>query len=45
MSPISVTYMLGMLNAGADGETRGQIMDVLGLGNDPAAINTYCKRR
>ena len=43
-SPISVTYMLGMLNAGADGETRQQIMDVLGLGNDPAAINAYCKK-
>ena len=44
VSPISVTYLLGMLNAGADGETRDQIMDVLGLGNDPAAINAYCKK-
>ena len=44
MSPISVSYLLGMLNAGADGETRGQIMEVLGLGNDPAAINTYFKK-
>ncbi len=44
VSPISVTYLLGMLNAGADGETRGQIMEVLGLGNDPAAINAYCKK-
>ena len=44
VSPISVSYVLGMLNAGADGETRDQIMDVLGLGNDPAAINAYCKK-
>ena len=44
LSPISVSYLLGMLNAGADGETRGQIMDVLGLGNDPAAINAYFKK-
>ena len=44
LSPISVSYLLGMLNAGADGDTRGQIMDVLGLGNDPAAINAYFKK-
>ena len=44
MSPISVSYVLGMLIAGADGQTREQIMDVLGLGNDPATINAYFKK-
>ena len=32
VSPISVGYLLGMLNEGADGETRRQITDVLRLG-------------
>ena len=44
VSPISVTYMLGMLNTGADGQTRQQITDVLGLGNSVQEINEYCKK-
>ena len=44
VSPISVTYMLGMLNTGADGQTRQQIADVLGLGSSVIEINEYCKK-
>ena len=44
VSPISVTYMLGMLNTGADGQTRQQITDVLGLGSSVQEINEYCKK-
>ena len=44
VSPISVTYMLGMLNTGADGQTRQQIADVLGLGNSVLEVNEYCKK-
>lgn len=44
VSPISVTYMLGMLNTGADGQTRQQIADVLGLGGSVIEINEYCKK-
>ena len=41
MSPISVSYMLGMLGQGAEGETRRQITDVLGLGGSVKEINKY----
>ena len=44
MSPISVSYMLGMLNAGAEGETQRQITDVLGLDGSPQKINKYFKK-
>ena len=44
LSPISVTYLLGMLNAGAAGTTRDEITNVLGFGNDPQAVNEYCKK-
>ncbi len=44
VSPISVTYLLGMLNTGADGQTRQQIIDVLGLGNSVLEVNEYCKK-
>ena len=33
LSPISVTYMLGMLNDGADGQTAKEIASMLGLAN------------
>lgn len=44
VSPISVTYMLGMLNAGAAGTTREEITATLGFGSDPTAVNEYCKK-
>jgi len=44
VSPISVTYMLGMLNAGAAGTTRDEITATLGFGSDPTAVNEYCKK-
>ena len=44
VSPISVSYVLGMLNEGADGETRQQITDLLGLGGSVQEINEYFKR-
>ncbi len=44
VSPISVGYLLGMLHEGADGETRRQINDVLGLGGSVQDINEYFKK-
>lgn len=42
-SPLSVTYALGMLNNGAEGNTRKQINDVLGFGDSGAdSINAFC---
>ena len=43
LSPISITYALGMLNNGADGKTREQINEVLGFGDTGAdGINDFC---
>ena len=44
VSPISVSYVLGMLNEGADGETRQQITDVLGLEGSVQEINENFKK-
>ena len=44
ISPISVSYLLGMLNEGADGETRRQITGVLGLDGSVEEINKYFKK-
>lgn len=45
LSPISVTYALGMLNNGATGETQQQINQVLGFGETGAAgINDFCHK-
>ena len=44
VSPISVSYLLGMLNAGADGNTRQQIADVLGLDGSVQESNRYFKK-
>ena len=44
VSPISVSYLLGMLNEGAGGETRKQITGVLGLGDNVHEINKYFKK-
>lgn len=44
LSPLSVTYALGMLNEGARNETRQEIMKVLGFGGVPAnTINELCR--
>lgn len=44
MSPISVGYLLGMLNAGAEGDTQRQITDVLGLDVSAQEINQHFKK-
>ena len=44
VSPISVGYLLGMLHEGADGETRRQINEVLGMGGTVEDINEYFKK-
>ena len=43
LSPLSVTYLLGMMDAGAAGSTREEISAVLGFGDDVMAANEYCK--
>ena len=44
VSPISVTYVLGMLNDGAAGQTASEITSVLGFGEGKAkAVNEFCK--
>lgn len=43
-SPLSVTYVMGMLNDGAAGKTAEEITNVLGFGTgDKTAINAYCQ--
>lgn len=42
-SPLSVAYVLGMLNDGANGNTAKEISQVLGFGATKQAINEYCK--
>ena len=45
LSPISITYALGMLNNGATGETAKQINDVLGFADTGAdGINAFCRK-
>ena len=45
LSPLSITFALGMLNNGADGETLKQINQTLGFGDAGAdAINTFCQK-
>lgn len=43
LSPLGVTYMLGMLNAGAAGTTRDEITAVLGM-EGPEAVNEFCEK-
>ena len=44
LSPISVTYVMGMLNDGAAGETAQEITSVLRFGNsDATTVNELCK--
>lgn len=43
LSPLSITFALGMLNNGAAGQTQQEINDVLGFGEAGAdAINQFC---
>lgn len=45
ISPLSITYALGMLNNGAAGQTQQEINEVLGFGEAGAdAINQFCKK-
>ena len=45
VSPISITYALGMLNNGAVGETQAEINKVLGFGETGAdGINAFCRK-
>lgn len=44
VSPISVSFLLGMLEQGAEGETYQQIADVLGLGGSIEEISKYFKK-
>ena len=43
LSPLSITYALGMLNNGAAGQTQQEIYDVLGFG-DVDAQNKFCQK-
>ena len=43
-SPLSVTYVMGMLNDGATGKTSEEITNVLGFGDgDKTTLNAYCQ--
>ena len=45
LSPLSITYALGMLNNGADGQTLQEINQTLGFGEAGAdAINAFCQK-
>ena len=45
LSPLSITYALGMLNNGAQGQTQAEINKVLGFGEAGAdAINRFCRK-
>ena len=45
LSPLSITYALGMLNNGATGETQQEINKTLGFGDAGAdAVNAFCKK-
>ena len=45
VSPINITYALGMLNNGAAGETQAEINKVLGFGEAGAdGINDFCRK-
>lgn len=45
VSPISVTYVMGMLNDGAAGKTAKEITSVLGFGEgDSKAVNEFCQK-
>jgi len=44
LSPISVTYVMGMLHDGAAGQTAKEIASVIGFGEgQPKAVNEFCR--
>ena len=43
LSPLSITYALGMLNNGAAGQTQQQIQQVLGFSNADE-VNAFCRK-
>ena len=43
LSPLGMTYALGLINNGAAGETRKQINKVLGC-NNADAVNIFCRK-
>lgn len=44
ISPISVTYVMGMLNDGATGQTAKEITSVIGFGEDNIkGVNEFCQ--
>ena len=43
LSPVSITYALGMLNNGAAGETQQQINKVLGF-TEAGEVNNFCQK-
>ena len=50
ISPLSITYALGMLNNGAEGITREEICQVLSGGRqtgyaDVATMNAFCRKK
>ncbi|MBR6031957.1 MAG: serpin family protein [Bacteroidaceae bacterium] len=45
VSPLSITFALGMINNGAAGQTQQEINEVLGFGDAGAdAINQFCRK-
>ena len=45
VSPLSLTYVLSMLNAGATGQTSREILELLGFSKDGTeAVNELCKQ-
>ena len=44
LSPLSVTYALGLLNNGATGQTKQEINNVLGAQQDDDVINQFCRK-
>ena len=43
LSPLGMTYALGLINNGAAGKTRTQINKVLGC-DDAGAVNSFCRK-
>ena len=44
LSPLSVTFALGMVNNGAVGQTKEEIVKTLGFGEDTGSMNEFCSK-